>query len=139
MNHDTQTKIYTDGVVTAVFDKEAGTLTFSGNGAVGYTSQWLKYLEFKDRVFVRTIVFENGITSVGNGEFNYDKQYINLERIIFQGDINAIGAGAFYGNRNLTMVRFGGKCRAIEKDVFRGCPSIDSINIPNECHVEISI
>ena len=73
----------TDGVITAVFNEEAGTLTFSGNGAVGNTAKWMERFRIEERVQVRTIIFEDGITSIGSGEFSENQGYVNLEKVIF--------------------------------------------------------
>lgn len=128
----------TDGIVTAVFDEEAGTLTFSGNGAVDSSSGWLEGFKQEERVFVRTIVFEDGITSIGSVEFSDNRGYINLEKVIFRGDINTIDSCAFSGNRNLTTVEFGGGCKVIENLAFFKCSSLESINIPDGCSVDRS-
>ena len=126
---------YTDGVITATFDQEAGTLTFSGNGAVDDTRWWLENLKTEQRVFVRTIVFEDGITSIGDCEFSELGKYVNLEKVIFEGDINEIGSCAFSDNPNLTTVEFMGSCRRIDYLAFHGCVSLGTINIPDGCDV----
>lgn len=125
----------TDGVITAVFNEEAGTLTFSGNGAVGNTAKWMERFRIEERVQVRTIIFEDGITSIGSGEFSENQGYVNLEKVIFQGNINAVGSRAFFGNRNLTTAEFGGGCRYIGDAAFSECSSLQDVNIPDGCRV----
>lgn len=127
----------TDGIITAVFDKEANTLTFSGNGAVYRSDYWLPE---NDRgrswkKFVREIIFESGITSIGSTQFTDLNEYCNLEKVVFQGDISSIGERAFCDNPNLTTVEFGGKCRRIETDAFRRCYSLEHCNVPVSCSV----
>ena len=125
----------TDGVITAVFNEEAGTLTFSGNGAVGNTAKWMERFRIEERVQVRTIIFEDGITSIGSAEFSENQGYINLEKVIFRGDIVAIGSCAFSSNYHLRAVEFGGKCRVIEGLAFFQCVSLEEINVPEGCEV----
>ncbi len=126
---------FTDGVITAKFDEESGTLTFSGRGAVdGFRRRELKDLTPKQRASVRTIVFKDGITSIGDCEFS-DRHFINLETVIFEGDINAIGDCAFSTNPNLTTVQFNGNCRQIGSLAFFQCCTLDSINVPDGCRL----
>ncbi len=129
----------TDGVVTAVFDEDAGTLTFSGNGAVDGTADWMEKFGREEKVRVRTIIFEDGITSVGSCEFSDNQGYINLEKVIFQGDIVAIGSCAFSSNYHLRAVEFGGKCRVIDDLAFFQCASLEEINVPEGCKVYRSV
>lgn len=125
---------FTDGIITAVLDKESGTLTFSGNGAIdGFDYSELEDLTPNQRASVRTIVFKDGITSIGNCEFSDMRNYINLETVIFEGDINAIGDCAFSANPNLTTVQFNGNCRQIRTLAFFQCAALESINIPDGC------
>ena len=124
---------FTDGVITAKFDEESETLTFSCRGAVdGFRHRELKDLTPKQRASVRTIIFEDGITSIGDCEFS-DRYFINLETVIFEGDINTIGDCAFSTNYNLTTVQFNGNCRRIGDLTFFQCAALDSINIPDGC------
>lgn len=124
---------FTDGIITAVLDEESGILTFSGNGAVdGFSRRELKDLTPKQRASVRKIIFEDGITSIGDCEFS-DRYFINLEMVSFEGDINAIGDCAFSTNYNLTTVQFNGNCRRIGDLTFFQCAALDSINIPDGC------
>ncbi len=124
---------FTDGIITAVLDEESGVLTFSGNGAVdGFRRRELGDLAPKQRASVRTIIFEDGITSIGDCEFS-DRYFINLEMVSFEGDINTIGDCAFSTNYNLTTVQFNGNCRRIGDLAFFQCAALDSINIPDGC------
>ena len=126
---------FTDGVVTATLDQRLGTLTFSGHGAVEWTL--LEELPREQRVFVRTIVFEDGITSVGSYAFYDVRGLINLEKVVFKGDINKIGSFAFEDNPNLTTVEFGGKCKVIDFGAFKGCVSLGPDDpTPDGCKVD---
>lgn len=126
-------KTFTDEIITAVLDEESGVLTFSGNGAVdGFRRRELKDLTPKQKASVRTIIFEDGITSIGDREFS-DRYFINLEMVSFEGDMNTIGDCAFSTNYNLTTVQFNGNCRRIGDLAFFQCAALDSINIPDGC------
>lgn len=125
---------FTDGVVTATLDQRLGTLAFSGHGAV--EGALLEKLPREQRVFVRTIVFEDGITSVGSYAFCDGQGLINLEKVVFKGDINKIGCFAFENNPNLTTVEFGGRCKVIDFGAFKGCVSLGPDDpTPNDCEV----
>lgn len=128
---------YTDGIVTAEFNKEAGILSFSGNGAVDDTWNWLD-MNASQRRFVRTIFFEDGITAIGDCEFCGEMihDYINLGRVIFEGDIAMVGACAFADNPNLRYVEFGGRCARIKSSAFSDCVSLQDINVPDGCRVD---
>lgn len=127
---------FSDGIVTATFNKETGTLTFSGDGAINQVYKWVKLKE--DAVFVENIVFEEGITSVGNCEFSSINSYPNLAKVTFKGDINAIGDCAFSDNPNLTTVTFNGSCKSIGSLAFFKCYALADIDIPTGCKVDSS-
>ncbi len=129
---------FTDGVVTATLDQRLGTLTFSGHGAVD--GALLEKLPREQRVFVRTIVFEDGITSVGSHAFYDGQGLINLEKVVFKGDINKIGCFAFENNPNLTTVEFGGRCKVIDFGAFKGCVSLGPDDpTPDDCEVDCAV
>ena len=128
---------YTDGIVTAEFNKETGILSFSGSGAVDDTWSWMR-MDASQRRLVRTVFFEDGITVVGICEFCGDmtNDYINLERVIFEGDIVVVGECAFADNPNLRYVEFGGHCARIKSGAFSDCVSLQDINVPDGCRVD---
>lgn len=129
---------WTDGAVWAALDREAGTLTFFGRGAVNDTNSWLD-LSPEDRVKIRKVVFGRGITNVGEFEFkDIHLELPNLSSVVFEGDISMIGWGAFADNVNLSSVEFRGSCRAIGPFAFKGCVSLTRINIPAGCSVDSS-
>lgn len=125
------TSQYTDGIITATLDKESGILTFSGNGAVDDTHIWLK---LQEKAYIREVIFEEGITSIGNCEFN--NSYPNLAKVTFKGNINVIGSCAFADNPNLAKVKFLGSCKAIEDLAFFKCYSLEEVNLPSSCNIE---
>lgn len=133
---DDEAITFTDGIITATLDKESGTLTFSGRGAVdGFKNSGLEDLTPKQRASVRAIVFKDGITSIGNCEFSDRQHFINLEKVVFEGDINTIGNFAFSENPNLTTVQFNGSCRQIGYLAFYRCAALVSVNIPDGCRL----
>lgn len=129
------TNQFSDGIVTATLDKESGVLTFSGNGAVDDTRNWLK---LQEKAYVKEVVFEEGITSIGSCEFSSINSYPNLTKVTFKGDINAIGDCAFSDNPNLTTVTFNGSCKSIGSLAFFKCYALADINVPTGCKVDSS-
>ena len=125
---------FTDGVVTATLDQRLGTLTFSGHGAIG--DVLLEKLPREQRPLVKTVIFEDGITSIRNHAFCDDREFINLEKVVFKGDINEIGSFAFENNPNLTTVEFGGRCKVIGCGAFSRCVSLGPDDpTPDDCEV----
>ena len=123
---------FSDGVITATFNEETGTLVFAGDGAVDNSFKWIQLGE--KTKFVREIIFDKGITSIDSSEFSISR-FSNLRSVIFKGDINAIGDCAFADNPNLTTVIFHGNCRSIGTLAFFRCCALEEINIPSGCKV----
>lgn len=124
--------ISSDGVIRAEFNKEEGILTLSGHGTV--TKDW-DWVQAENRKYVRTIIFQNSILSIGIHAFSRFREYDNLESIIFEGDINIIGECAFSANFNLKEVEFQGDCHRIGDLAFYECYSLEKINIPEGCSI----
>ena len=132
-------RVFTDGVVTATFDKTAGTLTFSGEGAVWNIDDWVK-LGNKEKPFVKELIFEDGIKSIGEHEFSnvLNDGFPNLSVVTFKGNINEIGSFNFSHIPNLTKVEFFGKCKKINSNAFYDCVTLDDVIIPADCNVASS-
>lgn len=123
---------WTDGVITATFDEKTGTLTFSGEGAVYHAKDWVNV---KPQL-VKKMVFADGINYVRDCEFSGGTgpiSYVNLEEIVFEGDLIEIGDCAFGGNVNLKKVEFQKGCSQIGTLAFYHCLSLEDINMPDGC------
>lgn len=99
-----------------------GTLTISGKGTMQSTP------DFADKTRVRTVVIENGATSIGAYAFENCK---NLAVIEIPDSITSIGDYAFNYCFSLTDVTIPNSVTSIGERAFQDCISIESIAIPD--------
>ena len=105
-----------------------GTLTISGTGAMvdyPYTTSapWNS-----SRSQVKTVVIENGVTSIGNNAF-YDCS--SLTSVTIPNSVTSIRNHAFSGCTSLTSVTIPNGVTSIGDWTFSGCSSLASVTIPN--------
>lgn len=79
------------------------------------------------RSSIRTVVLEEGVTSIGNDAF---RGCINLAQVEIPNSVTSIGNGAFSGCANLTQVEIPNSVASIGNGAFSGCSSLTSITIP---------
>lgn len=82
------------GVGTCVFDQASGVLTVTCNGQMSDldSSEDYPWYEYKDKV--KSVVFEPGVTSIGNFAFQF---YPNLKNVALPEGVEIIGFSAFSG------------------------------------------
>ena len=104
-----------------------GTLTISGKGDMPDNSSldapWYKYNQK-----IKTVVIENGVTSIGMGAFFYCS---GLTSVTIPNSVTSIGNSAFYGCKSLTSVTIPNSVTSIGENAFWGCKSLTSVTIPN--------
>lgn len=122
---------FSDDVVCAVFDTEVGILTFSGEGSVDNTRIWLR-LDKLNRAKVKKIIFADGITTVGSNFENIWGSFMNLEEVVFEGDIKAIDDDAFIASDSLVSVEFCGHCTKVGSNAFSSCASLQKVKFGDE-------
>ncbi len=107
-------------------DKD-GVLTVSGNGEMAdyawHTSPWYEHCSS-----IRSVVIENGITSIGNYAF---LDCTALTAVSIPDSVNAIGRYAFYECTSLTEVMVPDSVEEIKSYAFKDCSSLSSITIMN--------
>ncbi|MBR1530939.1 MAG: leucine-rich repeat domain-containing protein, partial [Eubacterium sp.] len=82
------------------FDDSTNTLTISGSGVMAdYTFSDLS--PFSNQTYIKTIVVEKGITSIGDWAFH---NCTGLTSITIGDSVTSIGEGAFYGCTSLTSI-----------------------------------
>ncbi len=112
-------------------DTLTGTLTISGTGATDSYSfnsapSWDSY-----QSYIKSVVIENGITSVGdclfyNGGSGF--KYKKLESVNL-GNITSIGSYAFRNCKALSLVTGTDHVTTVGEYAFKGCNSLKNINL----------
>ena len=101
-----------------------GTLTISGTGTmVDYpystSAPWRSF-----RSQVKTVVIENGVTSIGNNAFY---NCLSLTSVTIPSSVTSIGNNAFYDCTSLTSVTIPGSVTSIGDRAFYGCSSMTDV------------
>ena len=110
--------------VIYTFDKESSTLTISGTGAMtDYTN--LKS-PFREDTFIKHIVIENGVTTVGEAAF---LRCYKLESITIPDSTISIGKNAF-NQSGITFITIPDNVSYIGMSAFSYCSNLQQIDIP---------
>lgn len=110
------------GDCTWTLDDE-GTLTISGNGAMGdyaYSSSPWVNKRFTD------VIIENGVTNIGVNAFSQCKY---LKSISLSDSITSIGKYAFYNCSELASIRIPEGVTIIDNYTFRKCSNLTSVTL----------
>lgn len=107
------------------FNGSTGTLTISGSGAMEDYNYSLS--PFYDNSAIKTVIIENGITSIGRYAFT---RCIGMSRIDIPASVESIGEGAFYQCAGLAKILIPNGVEAIEKEAFIACTELKKIYIP---------
>lgn len=126
---DSATKHYGDGTHAGRFGSDitwtlngAGTLTFSGTGAMdGFSIPW-----YQLRDSVRNVVIGEGITSIANDAF---KDCGNLTAVTIADSVGSIGSEAFLNCASLTALTIPGNVTSIGASAFSGCSSLAGFQV----------
>lgn len=97
-----------------------GTLTFSGEGAVGNEQSWIGHVDS-----IISIVIEDGITSIANYAFC---ECSSLKSVTLPASLTKIGNYAFTDCSNLESVTIPASVSTIGNAVFYGCASLATVN-----------
>ena len=104
-----------------------GTLTISGTGAMAdYSWDGAPWYGFRSQV--KTVVMENGVTSIGSCAF---KDCSSLPSMTIPNSVTSIGVSAFYGCSSLTSVTIPNGVTSIGNGAFMNCSSLTSVTILN--------
>ncbi|MBO5269227.1 MAG: leucine-rich repeat domain-containing protein, partial [Clostridia bacterium] len=110
----------TTGDVSWSFDDTTGTLTVSGEGAIGGDQSWIEHVDS-----ITSIVIEDGITSIANYAFY---ECSNLEILTLPASVETIGNYAFAECSNLGSVTIPASVKSIGNSAFYGCSSLATVN-----------
>ena len=113
---------------------DAGTLTISGTGDMfldgntsqGKTTRKIPWESRKDEV--KSIVIEEGLTSIGNYAFS---SWTNLTSVIVPSSVMSIGNNAFRYCTSLTTVVISDGVTNIGEYAFDNCTNLNSLSIPD--------
>ena len=87
------------------------------------TSPW-----YNDRDKIKTVVIEDGVTSIGDYAFSECK---SLTSVTIPNSVTRIGSYAFARCKALTSITIPNSVTSIWYDAFLGCSNLTSITIPN--------
>ncbi len=99
-----------------------GILTISGSGRMT-KGQWSAY-----ETIVKTIVIQDGITSIGEWAFHGFK---NLTDVTIPNSVTTIEMGAFADCSSIDNITIPNSVVNIEHSAFRACVSLHNVDIPN--------
>ena len=113
---------------TYSFDSETGTLTISGSGAMKDYSDFSTASWFDYEQDIKSVVIEDGITSIGNFAFY---QCSNLKSVSIPDSVTSIGDSAFYYCKNLLSIQIPDSVTSIGSWALGGCSSLTSVIVPD--------
>ena len=110
------------------YDGATQELKISGSGSIPTDNlPWRDYEES-----IRTIIIEEGITSVG--EYTFWK-YPNLTSVTLPSTFTRIGKSAFKECLNLTSINFPDRLMQIGEYAFDGCSFLQDVKLPNNLRI----
>ena len=112
--------------LTWVLDSD-GTLTISGTGDIPATCVNQNAPWYTQREQIKTIILEDGITSIPEKVFS---SYKNLVKVTMGDTVTSIGRSAFWGCQNLSSIQLSKNLTSIADDVFSYCSDLAQIEIP---------
>ena len=105
-----------------------GTLTISGDGAMNNFSTNSSAPWFSQRVSVRKIILEEGVTSIGNYAFH---GCANAVSVTIPSTVTKLGYNAFHSCSNLTSANLPSGITKVPSNLFYGCTALQSVSIPD--------
>ena len=121
----TEPQVWIEDNLTWTLDAN-GTLTISGTGAMkAYDSDDSPAIQKKDSV--KTVVIEDGVTSIGDSAFFRCSQLASIE---IPSSVKSIGDYAFYDCTGLTSITIPKSVTSIGNYAFYGCDKL-TVNLEN--------
>ena len=111
--------------LTWTYVEATNTLTISGNGRM---SNYAEAPWYSFRSNIRTVVIQNGVTSIGYGAF---RECSSLTSVTIPNSVTSIGEAAFSDCSSLTSVTIPNSVTSIGYGAFKGCSGLTSVTIPN--------
>ena len=114
--------------LTWTYESATNTLTISGNGGMSYYTSSTNVPWSSFRSSIRTVVIQNGVTSIGDNAFNGCS---GLTSVTIPNSVTSIGESAFNWCSGLTSVTIPNSVTSIGYYAFRDCRGLTSVTIPN--------
>ena len=127
---DVQTGSCGDNVKYSL-DTSTGVLTISGTGKM--TDYSAEDCPFNNRAYIKSVIIENGVISIGNYAFSY---FGSLTNVTIPNSVTSIGYDAFNYCESLTSVTIPDSVTSIGDWAFSGC-HFTSENFVNNSNVEL--
>ena len=110
-----------------------GTLTISGEGEMedynGAAGPWSSWREGEERTYVKTVIVEEGVTSIGDNAFGNSNS--EMASVTIPSSVKTIGISAFRGCGELTEVQIPEGVVEIREQAFADCMGLASITLPD--------
>ena len=118
--------------VNYTFDESTGALTISGSGDMynysNYVDDDYKGSPFYFDYGVKSVVIENGVTSIGNAMFFYCRE---IESVTIPDSVKSIGVSAFEYCSSLKSVTVPDSVTTISDLAFSDCTSLETATLGN--------
>ena len=105
-----------------------GTLTVSGSGKMADYSEGNAAPWFSERLNVKNVVIEPGVTEIGNYSFYY---CVNLESVTIAESVEFVGSHAFDKCVALKAVKIPAGVEKLYSYAFSGCTSLTQVELPD--------
>ena len=135
--------------LTATLNTETGELRITGTGKMTNWSSTNKRPWYSYREKIKTVVIEEGVTTIGDSAFSFCRSLSKIElpssvtsigsstfefcrslsQINIPKGVTSIGKSAFFYCRSLSQIELPSSITSIEDSVFEGCSSLDEINV----------
>ena len=114
--------------LTWTLDDETGVLTVNGTGDMynWETSSDVPWCDYRSSI--KTLVIDNGVTSIGDYAFKY---CVGLTNVIISDSVTNIGYSAFENCTGLTSITIPNSVTRIDWYAFYNCTGLTSVTIPD--------
>lgn len=112
------------------YDLATKTLTISGNGdtpSFSGNGQGQPWYEWRSAQYISKVVFEEGITSIGN----YFLYQVQADSILLPSTLIKIGNYSFYSNNKIAELEIPFGVTSMGTQAFRYCAALKSIDLPD--------
>ncbi|MBR3629463.1 MAG: leucine-rich repeat protein [Oscillospiraceae bacterium] len=114
--------------LTFTLNTRTGLLTVSGTGSMVYTGGYYSEMPFYAyRDYIRTAVFEEGVTSIGDYAF---LKCANLTSVTIPDTVTTISTAAFKECTSLRTLVIPDTVTKLGTSLFNGCTSLTSVTLP---------